>query len=82
MGQGDRTEGLQGYATPEEAAVAGYPQAAKAFVIDVEPNDPPGGGPPFEEKWVKVQVDTVPSHPYFVTCFLRDGLWYKAFGHN
>ena len=75
-------DGMRGYSTPEEAALAGWPQVAEPFVVETSPDGPPGGGPPYEEKWVQVLIDTVPSHPYYVTCFLRDGLWYAAGGHN
>lgn len=78
---------MKGYPTPEEAAIAGYPPAAKARAVSVErvgsiPERQPGvraitkGEPSAEAEWVYVTIDTEPSHPGTVPCFEENGLWY------
>jgi hypothetical protein len=62
-----------GYRTPEEAAVASYSDAAGAFVVRVDRR----------RNWAEVEIDTDPSHPYFVRCERKkDGLWYVRGGNN
>ena len=56
-----------GYARPEDAALASYPPKACARVIRVEAID---------EAQVDVIVDTEPSHLMRVYCRRRGGLWY------
>ena len=63
----------RGYPTPEEAALSSYSEAADAFVVRVTSKG----------NLAKVEIDTDPSHPYFVTCERgKDGLWYESFSHN
>ena len=55
-----------GFQSPEEAALAGWGQGAKARVLKTEIIGP---------SRVDVIVDTEPSHPMRVHCQLEDGLW-------
>jgi hypothetical protein len=64
--------GQRGYLTPEEAALSSYSAAAGAFVVRVTT----------DENVAQLEVDTDPSHPYFITCERHGGLWYERSGHN
>jgi len=56
-----------GYPTPEQAALASYSPATAPFVVGVRRDG----------NRAEVEVDTDPSHPYFVTCIKgKYGLWY------
>ncbi|MCA1696404.1 MAG: hypothetical protein LC749_17735 [Actinobacteria bacterium] len=56
----------EGYRTPEEAALSGWPSAARARVLRVS----------VRKDRATVLVDTVPSHPMRILCERRsDGLW-------
>ena len=58
---------LQGHRTPEEAALAGWDPKSKPHVLWVEHRS---------ATFLKVAVDTEPSHPMMVDCELHDdGLW-------
>ena len=58
----------EGHQAPEEAAVAGWDPESKPRVLYVERRSP---------TFVKVAVDTEPSHPMMVDCKLyADGLWW------
>ncbi len=63
---------VQGFDTPEEAALADWASSpqAEAHVVRVEPcSDPRFPG----RVWVF--VDTVPSHPMRASCELIEGRW-------
>jgi hypothetical protein len=65
--------GQSGYPTPEQAALASYSPCAGAFVVQVMKSG----------RFAEVEIDTNPSHPYFVTCVNgRYGLWYERGGHS
>ena len=65
--------GRRGYRSPEEAALSSYSDAAGAFVVRVTTDG----------NVAKVEIDTDPSHPYFVHCERgKGGLWYERSGHN
>ena len=64
--------GQKGYRTPGEAALSSYSPAAGAFVVRVITDG----------NMAKVEIDTDPSHPYFITCERKGRLWYERFGHN
>jgi hypothetical protein len=79
---------LNGYASPEEAAIAGYPPTARARAVSVRslgriPVLEPGVRAVTEGKfsgageWVEVIIDTDPTHPGKVKCFEENGLWYE-----
>ena len=59
-----------GYATPEEAAVASFPEAAGAHVIRLEYS--------YNPSIAYVIVDTEPSHLMRVNCLRRGDLWYEV----
>lgn len=62
-----------GYPTPEQAALASYSLSAGAFVVRVTSDG----------RLAEVEIDTDPSHPYFITCVNgRYGLWYERGGHS
>jgi hypothetical protein len=63
----------RGYRTPEEAALASYSESAGAFVVGVVTDG----------NVAKVEIDTDPSHPYFIHCEKgKGGMWYELGGHN
>ena len=57
-----------GFPTPEAAALASYPAAARAHVVGVER---------LSDDRVDVIIDTEPSHPMRVHCRLVDGSWHE-----
>jgi hypothetical protein len=59
---------LEGYPSPEAAALASYSEAARPRVIRVER---------FGNDRVDVIIDTEPSHPMRVHCRLVDGSWHE-----
>jgi hypothetical protein len=63
----------RGYRTHEEAALSSYSDAAGAFVVRVTTDG----------NVAKVEIDTDPSHSYFVHCERgKGGLWNERSGHN
>lgn len=50
---------VDGFETPEEAAVSGWPEAAKPRILEVVR---------VRDDVVNVLVDTEPSHPMWVRC--------------
>jgi hypothetical protein len=50
---------VEGFGTPEEAAVSGWPEAAKPRVLQVAR---------VSDDVMNVLVDTEPSHPMWVRC--------------
>ena len=63
----------RGYRTPEGAALASYSESAGAFDVRVVTDG----------IVAEVEIDTDPSHPYFIHCEKgKGGLWYERGGHN
>jgi hypothetical protein len=63
----------QHWATPEEAAVRSYPEAAQARVVNVER---------VEEDLVIVHVKVGPDYDYFEYVWRSPSGWYASSGHN
>lgn len=61
-----------GYASPEEAALADWPESARVRVISVE----------VRGDRAEIVLDTVPSYQYWVYCVLTDGRWRQAVSGN
>jgi hypothetical protein len=61
---------IDGFDTPEEAALAGWPPSARAHVVRVERCS----DPEFPDRLL-VFVDTEPSHPMRASCEVVDGRW-------
>jgi hypothetical protein len=61
-----------GFETPEEAALSGYPTEAHARVVRMKRRG----------KNAVVEVETDPSYRYFVHCREEDGLGYNEYDHN
>lgn len=60
------TQSVGGFSTPEDAAVASFPDAAKARAVRVEF---------VSDDRAVVTVDTEPSHPMQVFCERSTGTW-------
>jgi NADH dehydrogenase len=59
----------RGFPTPEEAAIASFPESAGAYVIRLEYS--------YNPSIAYVIVDTEPSHTMRVSCLHRGDLWYE-----
>jgi hypothetical protein len=61
-----------GYASPEEGALAGWPDKATVRVLSVD----------VRGDRAEVVVDTDPSNPYWVYCMRVDGRWHATVSGN
>lgn len=60
------------FATPEEAALDGWPESARVHVVEVT----------VAGDWAEVVLDTEPSYPYWVYCARRAGRWVECGSAN
>lgn len=71
--KGGRCPRQSGYPTPQQAALASDSASAEAFVVRVT----------IDGRSAEVEIDTDPSHPYFITCIHgRYSLWYERGDHR
>jgi hypothetical protein len=63
---------ISGFATPEEAALDGWPAASKARVVSVT----------VKGDRAEVVLDTDPHYPYWVYCVRRNGAWIEGVSGN
>jgi hypothetical protein len=69
MTKPDSSRHSRGFDSPEQAAIASFPGAAHARVVDVQRVD---------DASVHVIVDTDPSHPMRVFCERREHQWFAV----
>ena len=63
-----------GYSSPQEAALANWPEAAGARVVQVSVVG--------ERAQLILETDQDRPYPYYVYCIRHDGLWHEVMSGN
>ena len=66
------TDEVEGFASPEDAGLSGWPVVAKARVVSLD----------VRGDRAEVVVDTEPSYAYWLYCVRRSGKWRVAVSGN